>query len=128
MRIQQCVVGAVTALVLGAGLASNAGADEWNKLTYVTFSQAVAIPGQLLPAGTYTFRLADSSDRHVVQILNRSGSQLIATIMAIPDYRLTPTNDAVITFKNQGDRPARTPPAIAHWYYPGDIDGPEFIY
>jgi len=45
MRIQQCVVGAVTALVLGAGLASNAGADEWNKLTYVTFSQAVAIPG-----------------------------------------------------------------------------------
>jgi hypothetical protein len=129
MRIQQIAVGAVTVLALGAGLTSSARADESNKLTYITFSQAVAILGQVLPAGTYTFRLADSSsDRHIVQIFNRSGSQLIATIMAVPDYRLTPADDTVITFNNQGDRPAGTPPAIAHWFYPGDTDGQEFVY
>src|ERR1700680_5167703 len=79
------------ALVLGALAAwspSRANADQSNKLTYLTFSNAVAIPGHVLPAGTYTFRLADSSsDRHIVQIFNQAGPQLIATLMTIPDRR-----------------------------------------
>jgi hypothetical protein len=130
MRIQQIAVGAVTVLALGAGLTSNARADDSSKLTYITFSQAVAIPGQVLPAGTYTFRLADSlSNRHIVQIFNRSGSQLIATIMAVPDYRLTPTDDTLITFNDdRSDRVTGTPRAITHWFYPGDTDGQEFVY
>ena len=51
-----------------------AKADEWNKKTTVTFSAPVEIPGvgaQVLPAGTYVFKLLDSqSDRHIVQIFN----------------------------------------------------------
>jgi Protein of unknown function (DUF2911) len=129
MRIQQFAVRAVTVFALGAGLTSTARADESNKLTYITFSQAVAIPGKVLPAGTYTFQLADSlSNRHIVQIFNRSGSQLIATIMAVPDSRLTPTDDTVITFNDRSDREAGTPPAITHWFYPGDTGGQEFAY
>src|SRR5437868_6785478 len=41
-----------------------ARADEWNKQTKMTFTEAFEVPGMVLPAGTYTFALADSnSDR-----------------------------------------------------------------
>jgi hypothetical protein len=80
----------------------------------------------VLPAGTYTFRLADSfSDRNIVRIFNRAGTQLIATLMTIPDYRLAPSDDTVIKF---GERSGSAPPAIRQWFYPGDSKGQEFIY
>ena len=48
--------------VLGLAFASTATvrADDYNKKTRLTFSQPVEIPGKVLPAGTYIFRLADS--------------------------------------------------------------------
>ena len=129
MRIKQMVSGVITVLALGAGLTPTAYADESNRLTYITFSQAVAIPGKVLPAGTYTFELVDSlTDRHVVRIFDRSGSQLIATIMTIADYRLTPTDETVITFNDRSEGQAGNPPAIRQWFYPGDRDGEEFVY
>ncbi len=49
-------------------------ADEWNKKTVMTFSQPVEIPGQILPAGTYTIKLVNlDPDRHVVQFLDADG-------------------------------------------------------
>jgi hypothetical protein len=67
MNVKKTVVVALSMAVLGAASASSARADEWNKLTYLTFSKDVAIPGRVLTAGTYTFRLSDSqSDRHIV--------------------------------------------------------------
>jgi hypothetical protein len=47
----------------GVLLPRTAAADERDKRTIVTFSQAVEIPGKVLPAGTYVFRLADSPAR-----------------------------------------------------------------
>jgi hypothetical protein len=103
--------------------------QNWNKLTRVTFSQPVEIPGisaQILPAGTYVFRLLDSlSDRHIVQIFNEDQSHLYANILAIPNYRLRPTDETVITFS---ERAAGTPQAIRAWFYPGDNSGQEFVY
>ncbi|HYL62830.1 MAG TPA: hypothetical protein VE077_09425 [Candidatus Methylomirabilis sp.] len=57
-------------LLLGAMLSPSARADEWNKKTVVTFNEPVEVPGHALPAGTYVFTLADSTDRHIVQIWN----------------------------------------------------------
>jgi hypothetical protein len=126
MNVKKSVSIALLLGALGAWSPSSADADESNKLTYLTFSQAVMIPGHVLPAGTYTFRLADSpSDRHIVQIFNQTGTQLIATLMTIAGYRLTPTDDTVIMF---GERPGNAPPAITEWFYPGESDGLEFIY
>ena len=103
-----------------------ARADEYNKKTVVTFSGPVEIPGKVLPAGTYVFKLFDSaSDRHIVQIWNKDESQLIATVLAIPDYRLDPPNDPIITFE---ERAQGSPPAIRAWFYPGDNYGFEFVY
>jgi hypothetical protein len=86
----------------------------------------VDIPGRILPAGTYTFQLLDyQSDRHIVQIFNADGSQIIATILAINNYRLQPTGDTVMKFS---ERPADSPDALRAWFYPGDNFGQEFVY
>jgi hypothetical protein len=80
----------------------------------------------VLPAGTYTFRVpAASSDRNIVQIFNRAGTELFATLMTIADHRLVPSDDTVIKF---GEPSGDAPPAITQWFYPGDRKGPEFIY
>jgi hypothetical protein len=108
---------------------SAASAQPWNKKTTVTFSAPVEIPGvgaQVLPAGTYVFRLLDSlSDRHIVQIFNKDESHVYATILAIPNYRLKATDKTVMTF---AERAAGEPQAIRAWFYPGDNSGQEFVY
>jgi len=110
-------------------LSSTASAQAWDKKTAVTFSAPVEIPGngaQVLPAGSYIFKLLDSqSDRHIVQVFNRDESHVFATILAIPNYRLRPTDKTVMTF---AERASGDPPAIRAWFYPGDNSGQEFVY
>jgi hypothetical protein len=114
----------VSGLALLSG--SSARADEWDKKTILTFSQPFEIPGKVLPAGTYVFELADTmSDRHIVRIFNRDRSEVLATVMTIPDYRLTPTDQTVIKF---GEVPAGSPETIRAWFYPGNTVGQEFVY
>jgi hypothetical protein len=119
-------------VLMGAILAPNAQADAWNRKTVVTFSGPVQIPGvhlegwSVLPAGTYVFKIMDSqSDRHIVQIFNQEETTVYATILAIPNYRLKPTDKTVITFR---ERPAGQPEAIRAWFYPGRNWGEEFVY
>jgi hypothetical protein len=112
--------------LLGATVLPSARADEWNKKTVVTFSQAVEVPGKILPAGTYTFVLLDSpSDRHIVQIFNADGSQIITTVLAINNYRLQSTGETVMKFS---ERPGDSPEALRAWFYPGNSFGQEFVY
>ena len=107
-------------------MAPRTNADTWDRLTKVTFSGPVEIPGQVLPAGTYWLKLLDSpSNRNIVQIFNEDRNKVHATILAIPDYRLKPTDKTVITFD---EREANSPPAVKAWFYPGDTYGQEFVY
>jgi hypothetical protein len=123
MKAALCLL-AVT--FVGATALSSARADTWDKKTVVTFNQAVEVPGKVLPAGTYTFKLLDSpSDRHIVQIFTADGSQIIATILAINNYRLEPTGETVMKFS---ERPGDSPEALRAWFYPGDSFGQEFVY
>ena len=101
-------------------------ADEWDKTTKVTFSEAVQVPGAVLQPGTYILKLADSqSNRHVVQIFNEDHTALITTVLAIPNYRLEPSGKTVLSYD---ERPADQPVALAAWFYPGDNFGQEFAY
>ena len=126
MKNVKAVFGLLAVALLGVTLLPGARADEWNKKTVVTFSQAVEVPGKVLPAGTYTFQLLDSpSDRHIVQIFNADGSHIIATILAINNYRLEPTGETVMKFT---ERPGDSPEALRAWFYPGDNFGQEFVY
>jgi len=117
---------------LGAAFSPTAKADEHDKMTIITFSAPVEIPpvyitgSRFLPAGTYVFKLVNSSsDRHIVQIFNRDQTKIYATILAIANYRLTPTGKTVMTF-NEGIQ--GKPEAIRAWFYPGDNWGEEFVY
>jgi LPXTG-motif cell wall-anchored protein len=118
--------------LLGAVFTPSAKADDWNNKTVMTFSGPVEIPGVhqqgwgVLPAGTYVFKLLDSqSDRHIVQIFSEDQKTVIATILAIPNYRLKATSKTVITFS---ERPAGEPEALRAWFYPGKNWGEEFVY
>ena len=65
------------------------------------------------------------ADRKTVQILTEDQKQLLATISALPDYRLEPTDKTVVTFE---ERAAGSPQALHAWFYPGDNSGLEFVY
>jgi hypothetical protein len=126
MKFVKSIFAVLALTLLAVTLTPGARADEWNKKTVMTFSQPVEIPGQILPAGTYTFVLLDSpSDRHIVQIFDADGSHIIATVLAINDYRLKPTGETVVKF---AERSGDNPEALKAWFYPGDNFGQEFVY
>ncbi len=114
--------------VLGCALlfAFPASGDEWNKKTVVTFNRPVELPGVVLPAGKYVFKLMDSlADRHIVQVFNEDETKLYTTILAIPNRRLEPAADTILRF---AERPRNAPEALRAWFYPGDTFGQEFVY
>ena len=109
--------------------APTAKASELDRKTIVTFSAPVEVPGvgaQVLPAGTYVFKVLDSpADRHIVQISNQDETHVFTTILAIPNYRLKATDSTVMTFR---ERPAGEPQALKAWFYPGMEWGDQFVY
>jgi hypothetical protein len=106
--------------------AAHARADEWNKRTVITIDEPMQLPNTTLQPGTYVFKLlSNNADRHIVQIFDKSETHVLATILAIPNYRLTPTGKSVFAF---WETPAGTPKALRAWFYPGDNFGQEFAY
>src|ERR1700727_3091825 len=105
-------------LGLLGGIVQRAAADDFDQKTVFTFSGPVEIPGQVLSAGTYVFKLADSaSDRSVVQVFNQDQNHFYGTFLTIPDYRLKPAGKPIITFD---ERAAGSPEAVRAWFYPGE--------
>jgi hypothetical protein len=126
MKIVKTVLVMLALTLLGAIFGSGVRADDWNKKTVMTFSQPIEIPGQILPAGTYTIKLVDlASERHIVQFLDADGIKVIATVLAINNWRLHPTGETVVKF---AERSGDNPEALKAWFYPGDNFGQEFVY
>jgi hypothetical protein len=126
MRIVRAIQISMCAAVLCVTLVTAAKADTWDKKTIVTFGDSVEIPGQVLPAGSYVFKLLNStSDRHIVQVWNAEETQLLATIQTIPSFRLDPPDSTIFEFD---ERPSDSPMALHRWFYPGDNMGQEFVY
>jgi hypothetical protein len=125
MKFGRSVVAVLALCAAGVILPRAAAADEWDKRTILTFSQAVEIPGKVLPAGTYVFQLADSpASRHVVQVFDQDG-RILAMVLTIPTARRTAADDTRITFEEQR---VGAPFPIKKWFYPGELGGEEFIY
>lgn len=128
-RAVTCAI-SVAALCLVYATTAWAQAEPHNRRTTVTFSAPFEIPGasgvMTLPAGTYVFKLMDAvNERSVVQVFNKDESKLLSTILAIPNYRLKPTDQLVMTF---AERAAGRPQALRAWFAPGDKWGQEFVY
>jgi hypothetical protein len=125
MKVTTLLSIGVVALVL---CANTGKAGEWNQQLTLTFSTPVEIPGQVLAAGTYVFKVGvgdTSDDRSIVRIYNKNGTHLYGLFMTVPDHRLTRSNKPTLEFE-QG--PAGSPEAIYAWFYPGDKVGHEFVY
>jgi len=123
-RIGSVLVTMLLVAIFGFVMAPGAFANGWNQRTTVTFSGPVEIPGQVLPAGTYVFKVVDL-DRHFVQIFDQYERHLYATVSSIPELRSEPTGKTVMHFE---ERAAGSPQAIKTWFYPGEQTGREFIY
>ena len=82
--LSRALVFAFCIALLCTMFSGTASAQFPNKETTLTFSGPVEIPGvdaQVLPAGTYVFKLLDSSsDRHIVQVESRMANQLEVTM------------------------------------------------
>jgi hypothetical protein len=103
-----------------------ARADESDKLTYLTFSKPVQLPGMTLPAGRYRFQIADQEEsRRVIKVGSDDGKKQYGMLLTIPNEVRTPPKDALVLF---GEAPADQPDAVKAWVYPGESIGYEFIY
>jgi LPXTG-motif cell wall-anchored protein len=118
---------------IGVVLAPAIQADDWNKKTTLTVTEAVQLPSCCTPGhtvtlqpGEYVMVLVDSlSDRHIVRVFDKNQEHVITTILAIPNYRLQPTGKTVFQY---WEVPAGQPQALRAWFYPGDNFGQEFAY
>jgi hypothetical protein len=124
-RVTSIATACVAAVILMLGI--SVGAQDFNihEKTFLTFSNNVEMPGMMLPAGTYTFKLADTPNRNVVQVLSQDEQQVHGQFLFIQAERPEVTEDTVITFRETREG---TTPAIQYWYYPGEKIGKEFIY
>ena len=126
MKIQKTyiIIGLIMAFV--AFFELTAHADELDQTTVLTFSQPIQIPGRVLPAGTYVFKLASSdSDRNLVEIFNSDQTHLYGMFQTIPSERREPSDNTAITF---AERSGGNPEALLKWFYPGSLTGHEFEY
>lgn len=106
---------------------SSATAQDLNpsEKTFLTFSGPVELPGMTLPAGTYTFKLADTPGRNVVQVYSQDEKDIHGQFLFVQANRRDATGDTVVTFRETA---AGTTPAVQYWYYPGETIGKEFVY
>jgi hypothetical protein len=124
-RVTSMATVAIAAVILALGI--SVGAQDFNpqERTFLTFSNSVEMPGMTLPAGTYTFRLADTPGRNVVQVLSQDEKQIHGQFLFIQAQRPEVTGETVITFRETKEG---STPAVQYWYYPGEKIGKEFIY
>ena len=116
----------VSSAVLALALSVVARGDLWDKKTIITVNQSIQVPNKVLPPGTYVMKLMDSaSDRHIVQIFNARESHIETTVLAIPNYRLQPTDKTQFAW---WETAPGQPKAMRAWFYPGDNFGQEFVY
>jgi len=110
-------------------VATKTKANGLDSKTAVTFVVPVEVPGltaQTLPAGTYLFKVVDSSpDRDIIQVSSQDGAKVFTTFLGVPNPHLKASDLMVTMF---GNRPAADPQALETWYGPGRAWGDQIVY
>lgn len=129
MKLLKGIGTGLSLTVLCLLVAPNARAEGGKQKTTVTFTDRVEVPGvgqQLLPPGTYVFKLKSSpTGRHIVEIFNQDETRVLTTLISIPDFRLKATDKPVLTFSQ---RAAWEPEALKAWFNGGQQSGEEFVW
>ena len=112
--------------VLAVFTSTSARAETFDRRTYFTFNQPVALPGVTLPPGKYLFRVVDPmSSRRVIQVLDAEGKKSYAMLMTMPKVAGVVPSEPQVSF---AERRTGVPYAMEAWWYPGESTGREFIY
>jgi hypothetical protein len=106
---------------------ASASANDLDRMTYVTFSRAVALPGVELRTGTYIFELADPLGAwNLVRVSSRDRRHVYLTAFTrIVDRPSGMNPDQPISFGEAGRDQA---PPINAWFPTGESTGRQFIY
>jgi len=117
---------ALLALSIPAPTAAVQG-TELNKITYVTFSQPVRLPGVTLGAGTYIFELADPINQwKLVRVSSRD--RRIVYLTAFTHVVERPEGVGPTQAISFGEGPGGMPQPIVAWWPQGESTGRLFIY
>jgi len=116
--------GAVAVCLAVAASGHAFGYDHANTLK---FSRPVALPGVVLPAGSYSFDLMSPTTELDIVIVRESarGKVFYMGFTSTVQRPKGMSKDAVITF---GEASAHEPPPITTWYEVGDSLGHQFLY
>ncbi|MBI2185804.1 MAG: hypothetical protein HYU37_01630 [Acidobacteria bacterium] len=96
-----------------------------DKQSQFTFKRAVEVPGTMLPAGTYTFRLLEGPSRDLVQVMRDDGSTYAIFFARRHPQQPVPASKAELRFM---ETTPGVPPAVQTWWYPRERTGLEFVY
>lgn len=124
MRTLKAAIALMMLLVCAAVFVTPARADMWDKKTTFTFGQTVEMPGLVLLAGTYTFKVYGFAP-NVVWVYNQDESMLLGNVRAISERRVETTNKPALQLR---EMPENAPQEISAWFYPGEITGWQFVY
>ena len=120
------LVSTTTAVLVALAAAIPSGAASGPR-DQITFSRAVALPGVVLPAGSYTFEVVNpDSSNTVVRVARRDTRQVYFsgfTMIAVRPANLPA--DRVVTV---GEAPAGAAIPITAWYPKGRLSGHRFVW
>ena len=116
---------AVTAVALTC-VAAAAQAWGFSHENTLKFTRPVALPGVVLPAGTYSFDVASPTALDVVVVREANRGKVF--YMGFTRTISRPRNMSTAIPVAFGEASANEAPPIAAWYEIGDTTGHEFIY
>jgi hypothetical protein len=125
MTIRKSVVAAGLAVLVAIGVATTVHGWTGQQNT-LKFGGAVALPGVVLPAGTYQFKVIEGGGGDIVRVTSQDGRR--PYFMGFTRKVMRPyshnSNRAIVL----GEAAAGTPPPIAIWFPTDGDNGHEFIY
>ena len=109
-----------------SSLFQEAYSTEWTKKSTLSTDKQVEFPGIVLEPGIYIIRLKDGGERRsIVEIRNRDESQVLATVIALPDHQQRPDDNSEFLYFSEA---SGKPQPVRSWFYSGDLIGLEFVY
>jgi len=92
----------------------------------ITFSRPIALPGVVLPAGSYVFDVAGQTALDVVVVRAKDSGKVF--YMGFTNTVERPRNMSVGNPIAFGEAPANAPRPISTWYEIGNRTGHQFLY
>jgi hypothetical protein len=117
----------VAFFALAGGVSSIHAVTPENRLTYLTFSEPVALPGVTLAPGEYAFELAvPTTAANVVSVRNRARTK--SYFMGFTQRIDRPRGMADTGVVSIGEAPKGQARPIVAWYPPDSDNGLKFLY